>query len=150
MSLSPAYALFSIFALYHMHFRHSSLSVKISFKIFSQWSLKLILIKKFHGLISWVPRNFLNICGSMDFHGTLATKPQVSWNSMELCPDPYDSRELFPYSRTLELFFPIKLELHGTFWRFHGIPWNLINLILKKYIYKNLIVIWLMIICYLA
>ena len=29
-----------------------------------------------------------NTCGSMEFHGTWATKPQVPWNSMDFFPDP--------------------------------------------------------------
>ena len=43
-----------------MHFRHYSLRIKISFKISFQCSLKLILIKKFHGTFSKVLWNFLN------------------------------------------------------------------------------------------
>ena len=78
-----------------------------------------------------------NTCGSMEFHGTWATKPQVPWNSMEFCPYP---------------------KFHGipwNFWfspkKFHGIPWNLINFIFKKIIFLNIVFgIWLMIRCYLA
>ena len=44
-SLSPTNALLSIFALYHMHFRHCSLRIKISFKISFQCSLNLFLWK---------------------------------------------------------------------------------------------------------
>ena len=43
-----------------MHFRYYSLRIKISFKISFQCSLKLILIKKFHGTFSRVLWNFLN------------------------------------------------------------------------------------------
>ena len=85
-----------IFALYHMHFRHYSLRIKISFKISFQCSLKLILIKKFHGTFSRVPWNFLN---------NMWTTPVVPWNSMEFhgilsrSKVPWNSMELFPYSR---------------------------------------------------
>ena len=44
--------------LYHIHFRHYSLRIKISIKISFQCSLKLILIKKFHG-IPWNLINFI-------------------------------------------------------------------------------------------
>ena len=110
-----------------MHFRHYSLRIKISFKISFQCSLKLILIKKFHGTFSRVPWNFLN---------SIWTTPVVPWNSMELkqrklkfhgilrnsmefCPDPK--------------FYGIPWNFFHTP-EFHGIPWNF--------------GIWLMITCY--
>ena len=140
-----------------MHFRHYSLRIKISFKISFQCSLKLILIKKFSETFSrdpwnllniwttpvvpWnsmelkqqnlkfhgIPRNFVQIQGSMEFHGIFNFPQKVPWNSM---------------------------EFDGTFWssmEFHGIRWNLINLMFKKIILLNIIVgIWLMIRFYLA
>ena len=71
----------------------------------------------FHG----IPWNLSNkISSSMEFHGILS-RSKVRWNSMEL----------FSYSRV-----PWNsMEFHGTFnfpQKFHGIPWNLINLIFKK------------------
>ena len=119
-----------------------------------------------------VPWNFLqssmelfeqhlnNTRGSMEFHGTWATKPQVPWNCMEFhgifsrSKVPWNSMELFPYSRV-----PWNsMKFHGTFnftqkssMDFHGIPWNLINFILKKIVFLNIVFgIWLMIRCYLA
>ena len=62
----------------------------------------------------------------------------IPWNSMEL------------------LIFPKKvpwnsMEFHGTFLKFHGIPWNLINFIFKKIIFRNIVFgLWLMIRCYVA
>ena len=56
---------------------------------------------------------------------------QVPWNSMEL------------------LIFPQKVSWSSM--EFHGIPWKLINFILKKIIFLNIVFgIWLMIRCYLA
>ena len=49
------YFIINIFALYHMHFRHYSLRIKISFKISFQCPLKLNLTKKFHETSSRVP-----------------------------------------------------------------------------------------------
>ena len=79
--------------------------IQISF----QCSLKLILIKKFRGTLSRVPWIFWthlnNTCGSLEIHGTWATKPYVPWNSMEFhgilsrSKVPWNSMELFPYSR---------------------------------------------------
>ena len=141
-SLSPTDVLLSIFALYHMHFRHYLLRIKISFKMSFQCSLKLILIKKFHGTFSRVPWNFLN---------NIWTTPVVPWNSMELFPYsrvPWNSMEFhgtfnFPSKSSMELFWS-SME-------FHGIPWNLINFISKKIIFLNIAFgIWLMITCYLA
>ena len=109
------YVLLLIFALYHMHSRHYSLRIKISFKISFQYSLKLILIKKFHGTFSWVPWNFLNKIwttpvvpwNSMEleqqnlkFHGIL-------WNSLEFCPDP-------KFHGTFSIL-PSSMAFHGTF-----------------------------------
>ena len=110
-SLSPTYVLFSIFALYHMHFRHYSLRIRISFKISFQCSLKLMLIKKFHGSSPgfhgttfeqhlWfhgIPWNLSNkTSSSMEFHGTMS-RSKVPWNSKELFPYswvPWNSMEL--------------------------------------------------------
>ena len=140
-----------------MHFRHYSLRIKISFKVSFPCSLKLILIKKFHGTFSRVPWNFLNnTCGSIEFLGTWATKPQVPWNSMEVhgilsrSKVPWNSMELFPYSRvpwnSMELLIFSKkvpwnsMEFNGNFFKFHGIPWNSMELdkfhILKKHIFE--------------
>ena len=90
---------------------------KISFKISFQCSLKLILIKKFHGTFSRVPWNFLN---------NIWTTPVVPWNSMELEQQnlkfhgiPCNSTEFCPDPK-----------FHGIPWNFfhtpefHGIPWN--------------------------
>ena len=95
-----------------------------------------------------------NTCGSMEFYGTSAAKPQVPWNSMEFhgilsrFKVPWNFMELFPYSRvpwnSMEFHgtfsFPQKCSMvfHGIPWNFlvapwnHEIPWNLINLIFKK------------------
>ena len=71
-----------------------------------------------------------NTHGSMEFHGTWATKPQVPWNSMEFhgilsrSKVPWNSMELLPYSRVPSN----SMEFNGTFnfppKKFHGIPWN--------------------------
>ena len=115
-SLSPTEVLLLIFALYHMQFRHYSLRIKISFKISFQCSLKLILIKKFHGTFSRVPWDFLN---------NIWTTPVVPWNSMEFCPDPKFHGIPWNFIHTP--------EFHGIPWnsmefcpdpKFHGIPWN--------------------------
>ena len=101
--------------------------IKISFKISFQCSLKLILIKRFHGTFFRVPWNILNNiwttpvvpCNSMElkqqnlkFHGILS-RSKVPWNSMELFPYsrvPWNSMEL--------LIFPKRssMEFHGTWW----------------------------------
>ena len=122
MYISSTYVLLSIFALYHMHFRHYSLHFILSIKIYFKCALKLILIKKFKGTFP---------CGSMEFHGLLS-KSKVLWNSMER----------FPYSRvpwnSMELrIFPKKVPWNSTEWfwssmEFHGIPWNCISLKFKK------------------
>ena len=93
---------------------------KISFKISFQCSLKLILIKKFHGTFSRVPWNFLN---------NIWTTPVVPWNSMELEQQnlkfhgiPCNSTEFCPDPK-----------FHGIPWNFfhtpefHGIPWHQIT-----------------------
>ena len=151
MSLSATYVWLLIFALYHVHFRHYSLRIKISFIISFQCSLELILniwttlvvswnsmeLKhqnlKFHG----IPWNFVQIQSSMEFHGTFSTLPSsMEFNGTFNFPQkvPWNSMELFWNSM-----------------EFHGIPWNLINLIFKKIIFLNIVVgIWLMIRCYLA
>ena len=93
-SLSPTDVLLLICALYHMHFRHYSLRIKISFKISFQCSLKLILIRKFHGTfwttfeqhlwLHGIPWNLSNkTSSSMEFHGILS-RSKVPWNSIEL------------------------------------------------------------------
>ena len=129
----------------HMHFRHYSLRIKISFEISFQSSLKLILIKKFHWTFSRVPWNFLN---------NIWTTPVVPWNSMEL-----EQQNLMFHGIPWN-FVQIQssMEFHGTFsilpssMEFHGIPLNLINFIFKKIAFLNNIVfgIWFMIRCYLA
>ena len=133
-----------------------------------------------------VPWNFLqssmelfehhlnNTRGSMEFHGTWATKSQVPWNSMEFhgilsrSKVPWNSIELFPYSRvswnSIEFHgtfnFPQKssMEFHWIPWnfflKFHGIPWNSMEpdkFHIKKILFQNIVFgIWLMIRCYLA
>ena len=94
-----------------------------------------------------VPWNFLqssmelfeqhlnNTRGSMEFHGTLATKPKVPWNSMEF--HGISSRSIVPWNSMELLNFPPKvpwnsMELFWSSMEFHGIPWNLINFIFKK------------------
>ena len=102
MSVSPTYVLLPIFALYHIKFRYYSLRIKIPFKISFQCSLKVILIKKFHGTFYRVPWNFSNnIYGSMEF--------LVKWNSMEFCPDANFDGIPWNFFHTPE---------------FHGIPRN--------------------------
>ena len=108
-----------------------------------------------------------NIRGSMEFHGTWATKPQVPWNSMEFCPDPKFHGIPWNFCHTPEfhripwnsmelLIFPQKssMEFYGipwNFFKFYGIPWNLINFTFKKIISINIVLgIWLMIRYYLA
>ena len=93
-----------------------------------QCSLKLILIKKFHGTFSRIPWNFLN---------NIWATPVVPWNSMELKQQnpkfhgiPWNFvqiqssmafLELFPYSRV-----PWNsMEFHGPFLE---IPWNSMKL----------------------
>ena len=138
-SLSPTYVLFSIFALYDMHFRHYSLRIRISFKISFQCSLKLILIKKFHGSYSRVPWN------------NIWTIPVVPWNSMELKQQnlkfhgiPWNYVQIqssMEFQGTFSIL-PSSMEFHGTFifrkkvlWnsmkflKFQWIPWKFINLI---------------------
>ena len=161
-SLSPTYDLLSIFSLYHMHFRHYLLRIKISFIIF-QCSLKLIWIKKFHGTFSRVPWNFLNNIWTtpvvpwnfmelkqqnLKFHG-------IPWNSMEFCPDP----KFHGIPRNFSIFLS-SMEFHGTFnfppKKVHGIPSNSMELDkfdIIKIIFLNIVVlniVWLMIRCYLA
>ena len=137
-SLSPSDVLLLIFALYHMHLRHYSLSIKISFKIPFQCSLKLILIKKFHGTFSRVPWNFLN---------NIWTTPMVPWNSMELEQQnlkfhgiPWNFVQIqisMEFHGTFSIL-PSSMEFHGTFnfpqkisMEFHGtffeVPWNSIE-----------------------
>ena len=114
------------------------------------------LIKKFNGTFSMVPWKFLN---------NIWATSVVPLNSMELKQQNVKfhgilsrSMKLLPYSRvpwnSMEFHgtfnFPPKFP-YGTFLKFHGIPWNLINLIFKKIIFLNTVVgIWLMIICHLA
>ena len=83
----------------------------------------------FHG----IPWNFLQIQSSMEFHGTFSILP----SSMEF----HGTFNFSPKkSMELELFF-----------KFHEIPWNLINFIFKKIIFLNIVFgIWLMIRRYLA
>ena len=130
MSLLLTYVLLSIFALYHMHFRHYSLCILISKyhtkSLFNAhqnlfWPRSSMeLSPEFHGTF-WQHLN--NTCGSIEFHGTLATKPQVPWNSMEFCPDP----------KCRGIFWIFSLPANTM--EFQGIPWNLINLFFyKKYI----------------
>ena len=91
-----------------------------------------------------------NTCGSMEFHGTWATKPQhgIPWNffhTPEFHGIPWNSIELL-------IPPPKKKKFHGIPWKFFWrIPWNLINFIFKKIIFLNIVFgIWLMIRCYLA
>ena len=122
------------------HFRHYSFRIKISFNISFQCSLKLILIKKFHGTFSRVPWNFLS---------NIWTTPVVPWNVMEICPDLKFHGIPWNFFHTPEfhgiqwnsmelLIFPKKIpwnsmELFWSFMEFHRIPWNLINFIKKSY-----------------
>ena len=79
---------------------------------------------EFHG----IPWNLVQIQSSMEFHGTINFPPK---SSMEFHGIPWN-------------FFWSSME-------FHGISWNLINFILKKIIFLNIVFgIWLMIRCYLA
>ena len=99
-----------------------------------------------------------NTCGSMEFHGIWATKPQVPWNSMEFCPDPKFHGITWNFFSIL----PSSMELHGISCNFlifpKKVPWNYGNCmeldkfdIWKKIIFLNIVIgIWLMIICYLA
>ena len=99
-----------------------------------------------------IPWNLSNkTSSSMEFHGSFS-RSKVPWNSMELFPYsrvPWNSMEIH---RTFNFTEKSSMEFYGTFLKFHGIPWNLINLIFKKkIIFLNIVVgIWLMIICYLA
>ena len=131
---------------------------------------------KFHG----IPWNFFHTpeflgipWNSMELHPPPQKKKKVPWNSMEFhgilsrSKVPWNSMEHFPYSRvpwnSMEFHGtspppPKKKKFHGIPWnsmelflKFHGIPWNLINFIFKKIIFLNIVFgIWLMIRCYLA
>ena len=103
-SLFHQHVLLLIFALYHMHFRHYSLRIKIWFKISFQCSLKLILITKFHGTFSRVPWKFFN---------NIWTTHVVPWNSMQFKPQTP----------------PSSIEFHGILSR-SKVPWNYIELFL--------------------
>ena len=129
-SLSPTDVLLLIFALYHMHFRHYSLRIKISFKIPSQCSLKLILITKFHGTFwttfeqhPWfygIPRNLSNkTSSSMEFHGIPWNFVQIQ-SSMEL----HRTFSILPSSMEFQLLiFPKKVP-----WNSFEVPWNSMEL----------------------
>ena len=86
-----------------------------------QWNLsnKISSSMEFHGF----PWNFVQIQSSMEFHWTFSILP----SSMEFHGTPYFSPKKVPRN---------SMEFHGTFLKFHGIPWNLINLIFKNYISK--------------
>ena len=97
----------------------------------------------FHG-IPWnlsnktsIPWNYVQMQSSMEFRGTFSILP----SSME-----FHGTFNFPQKSSM--------EFHGTFWssmEFHGIRWNLINFIVKKIIFLNIVFgIGLMIRCYLA
>ena len=72
---------------------------------------------EFHG----IPWNFVQIQSSMEFHGTFAILPSsiefhgIQWNFKFPPKVPWNS-----------------MEFHGTFLKFYGIPWNLINFTFKK------------------
>ena len=72
-------------------------------------------ILNFHG----IPWNFVQIQTSMEFHGTFSIL--IPWNFK------------FPPKNSME-FHGIFLKFHGI----HGVPWNLINFILKKIIFLNI------------
>ena len=129
-----------------MHFPHYSLRIKISFTISFQCSLKLlILIKSSMGLSSEFHGTFWKTFEQhLWFHGipwNLSNKTS-SYGILSRSKDPWNSMELFPYSRvpwySMELFISPKkfpwnsMEFHGTFLKFHEIPWNWINLIFYK------------------
>ena len=131
----------------HMHFRHYSLRIKISFKISScishHWNLfwsksSMELSPEFHGTFwttfeqrLWfheIPWNLSNKTScSMEFHGILS-RSKVPWNSMELFPYSRVPRNSMEFHGTFN--FPPKssMNIHGTFLKFHGIPWNSIEL----------------------
>ena len=90
----------------------------ISFKIYFQCSLKLILIKKFHGTFSRVPWKFLN---------NIWTTPVVPWNSIELEQQNLKFHGI-PWNCVQ---IQSSMEFHGTFFNtseFHGITWNSMEL----------------------
>ena len=118
-----------------------------------------------------VPWNFLqssmehfehhlnNTRGSMEFHGTWATKPQVSWNSMEFCPDPKFRGIPWNFSHTPEfhgiplnsmelLIFPKKVPWNSMEF-FFEVPWNSVEFhgtwwisYLKKSYFKTLFLVF--------
>ena len=110
---------------------------------------------------------------SPEFHGTFWTIFEqhlwfhgIPWNSMEFSPDPkfhgipwnfFHTHEFhrIPWNSMELLIFPQKVPWNSMelFLKFHGngIPWNLINFIIEKIIFLNIVFgIWLMIKCYLA
>ena len=97
----------------------------------------------FHG-IPWNRSN--RTSSSMEFHRILS-RFKAPWNPMELfaySQIPWNSMELliFPQIPWNSMdYLLISME-------FHRIPWKLINVILKKIIFLNIVVgIWMMIIC---
>ena len=120
----PNYVLFSIFALYHMPALLITYQ-KIIQNLFSLSSLKLILIKKFHG-------NFWTTLEQhLWFHG-------ISWNfsiktssSMEFYPDPkfQETFSILPSSMEL-LIFPKK------------VPWNSIEFLWSSMEFHGTWCIW--------
>ena len=133
-----------------MHLRHYSLRIKISFKIYYQCSLKLILIKKFHGTFwttfeqhlwfNGIPGNLSNkTSSSREFHGILWNFVQIQ-SSMEFHTPQFHG---IPWNDMELLIFPkkISMEFHGTLQIWY----------LKKIIFLNIVLgIWLMFRCYLA
>ena len=121
-SLSPTYVSLSIFALYHMHFRHYSLRIKISFKIFFSRLIEIYFFR--------VPWNFLN---------NIWTTPVVPWNSTELTQQNFKlhgipwilSRSKVPWN-SMDFFSILtsSMEFHGTRWIWYLKKWYFLKLLL--------------------
>ena len=105
-------------------------SMKLPWKVWTTFEQHLW----FHG----IPWNFVQIQSSVEFHGIF---------SILLTPE-------FHGTSNLPLKIPWNsMKFHGTFFKFHGIPsilWILNKWYLKKILFLNIVVIWLMIICNLS
>ena len=115
ISLSPTDVLLLIFALYHMHFRHYSLRIKISFEIPFQCSLfwsksSMELSPEIHGTF-WTTFE-----QHPWYHGIPWNLSNKTSSSMEFCPDPKFHGNPWNFFHTP--------EFHGIPWNFFEVPWN--------------------------
>ena len=122
---SPTYLLLPIFALYHefpvLLTTYQNIIQNLFSMLFETYLIKKIPWNFLQNSMGLFEQHLNDTCGSMEFHGILS-RSKVPWNSMELFPCsrvPWNSMEFHEISN-----FPEK--------KFHRIPWNLINLILKK------------------